>query len=73
MGRNIRSIPSLPEVTSNPINPVIGQSWVKVNGLVGSAGQAMGVMGITYAKPEAADWAFCVQTAESSIKAVSLT
>lgn len=42
------------ESHETPAKMTTGQLNVTINGLVGQAGQAMGVMGLTYSKPELA-------------------
>ena len=40
------------EYKNDPLNPQTMDGWMLANGQVGSAGLAMGVMGLTYSKPE---------------------
>lgn len=63
---------SVPEVTSDPSSPSYGQSWVLDTGSAGTAGEAMGAMGIPYSRTEVAQYQFCVKTLNGDIKRVVL-
>lgn len=58
---------TLLEVETDPVSPVAGQVWLKANGSIGAAGQAMGVMGLTYTKKEVDSYDLSVKTAEGKI------
>ena len=50
----------------NPANPVKGQVWVNPVGLVGSAGLAMGPLGLTYSQPVAETYLLTFRTNEGT-------
>lgn len=41
----------IPEYSVPPSSPSPNAAWIQVTGLTGSAGAAMGVMGLTYTSP----------------------
>jgi len=63
---------SVPEQIIDPSNPYAGQMWILDSGMVGQAGQAMGPMGITYARQEVQNYQFCIKMANGDIKRVRL-
>ena len=63
---------SIPQVTSDPPSPVVGVPWILATGTVGSAGLAMGVMGLTYTQREVTRYDLSIKTEEGYIKRVRL-
>jgi len=60
------------QVTSDPSSPQSGDVWVLVNGSAGSAGQAMGILGLTYSRTEATSYQFSIKLANGDIKRIGL-
>lgn len=58
---------TISEVETDPALPVAGQIWLKVNGAIGVAGQAMGVMGLTYTKKEVDNYDLSMKTSAGQI------
>lgn len=55
---------TISEVSSDPVSPTAGQIWLLANGKVGAAGQAMGVLGLTYSQTEVASYDLSIYTQE---------
>jgi len=68
---NLRSS-IISESTSSPIELSAGQLNMTLQGLVGEAGQGMGVMGLTYTKPELAFGILEYQTDHSAPTRLSI-
>jgi hypothetical protein len=64
--------PNIAELSIDVPNSKPGDRWVIAQGLVGSPGLAMGVMGLTYTQPVADKYFFRYQTNESVIKQAEL-
>ena len=69
---NLRNPLQFNEVYADPSSPAQGQMYLKAEGVVGSPGQAMGCLGITYAHREAEYYGLKVKTNEGTIAEVSL-
>lgn len=63
---------TISQVTTDPVNPTTGQMWVLASGTVGSAGQAMGVLGLTYSRTEVNIYQLSFKTTNGDIKRVRL-
>lgn len=64
---------TIPEVSSDPISPTAGQIWLLANGKVGTGGQAMGVLGLTYSQAEVASYDLSIYTQEGKTIRVRMT
>lgn len=64
---------TVPQVTSDPVSPSAGQIWVLANGTNGSAGEAMGVMGLTYSRSEVDFYELSFVADNGDIKKARLT
>jgi|SRR6185369_3080668 len=60
------------QVIIDPTSPTTGQYWLRATGTVGIAGQAMGVLGLTYSQTEVEKYELSIKTAEGYIKRVRL-
>lgn len=63
---------NLPQVNVDPVSPTAGNSWVKVTGVVGVPGLAMGPLGCTYAQEEIESAVLSWSADNNSVKRVSL-
>lgn len=63
---------TIPEVTTDPVSPTINQAWVLDIGSVGVAGQAMGVLGLTYSRTEVDQYQLSIKMANGDIKRTNL-
>lgn len=72
MSMKLRGNISIPQSATDPYNPISGDRWVRVDGLIGSPGLAMGVMGLTYTEPVAEAYILSYRTAENRTIRVSL-
>lgn len=61
------------EVDTDPSSPTPGTMWLKANGRVGTAGQAMGVLGLTYSQSEVASYQLSIKTSEGPIVRVGVS
>lgn len=61
------------EVVSDPSAPAAGDVWIKTIGQVGTAGQAMGVLGLTYSRTEVNKYYLSFKTDNGDIKRIELT
>lgn len=64
---------TIPEVTTDPVSPTTGQIWLLANGKTGTAGQAMGVLGLTYSQPEVESYDLSIYTQEEKTIRVRMT
>lgn len=66
-------IPIIPQVVSDPASPTAGQMWVLAIGQVGTAGQAMGVLGLTYSDEVVQSYQLSYKASNGDIKRVGLS
>lgn len=64
---------TIPEVSSDPVSPTAGQIWLLANGKVGTGGQAMGVLGLTYSQAEVNSYDLSIYTQEGKIIRVRMS
>lgn len=58
---------TIPQVTTDPVSPTAGQIWVLATGTVGTGGQAMGVLGLTYSRSEVRRYDLSYKASNGSI------
>lgn len=64
---------TISQVATDPVSPTPGQIWVLATGQVGTAGQAMGVLGLTYSRQEVQTYQLSYATSNGDIRRVPLS
>lgn len=63
---------SINETPNDPLNPKIGENWVKVAGRIGFPGLAMGPLGLTYSQQVADTYTLKYKTVEGKVVTIGL-